>query len=413
MSLRIALAAFWLVAAGGSTLLTTGCASSTYIDDYRFLRRNTQIVELMPERTSDARILVCPELQGRVMTSTATWQGGLSYGWINRDLIASGARRPHINAYGGEDRFWLGPEGGPFSLFFAKGDPQDFAHWQTPAAIDSEPFDVSKQELESVHLRKKMKLQNAAGTTFEIDLQREIRVLVRNDPGRLLGIMPGYGVRWVAYQSRNKVTNVGEREWKKETGLPSVWILGMYNASPSTTVVVPYKPGPEDKLGPVVNDAYFGKVSGDRLRVEPGVLFFKGDGQLRSKIGVSPRRSLGVLGSYDADNNALTIVQFHQPKGATEYVNSMWGDQKEPYAGDASNSYNDGPASPGAAQMGAFYELESSSPALPLKPGLSFTHVHSTFHFQGPTEELDKIAVHVLGVTLARITGAFGPGETK
>jgi hypothetical protein len=59
--------------------------------------------------------------------------------------------------------------------------------------------------------------------------------------------------------------------------------------------------------------------------------------------------------------------------------------------------------------MGPFYELESSSPALALKPGLSYTHVHSTYHFQGPLEELDKIAVHVLGVNLARITRAFGP----
>jgi hypothetical protein len=27
---------------------------------------------------------------------------------------------PHINVFGGEDRFWLGPEGGQFSIFFAK-----------------------------------------------------------------------------------------------------------------------------------------------------------------------------------------------------------------------------------------------------------------------------------------------------
>jgi hypothetical protein len=401
MSLRIALA--WL------GLAAAGCGSSTYIDDYRFLHSYTETIELMPERTSDARILVCPLLQGRVMTSTATWQGGLSFGWINRELISSGERRRHINASGGEDRFWLGPEGGQFSIFFGKGDPQDLNHWQTPAAIDTEPFDVAKQELESVHLRKKMKLANASGATFEIDLQREIRVLVKNDPGRLLGIQPGYGVRWVAYQSRNKITNVGDKEWKKDGGLLSVWILGMFNPSPGTTVVIPYKQGPDDKLGPIVNDAYFGKVPGDRLRVEPGVVYFKGDGQRRSKIGLSPRRSLGLLGSWDAANESLTIVQFHQPKGAVDYVNSMWEIQKEPFAGDAANSYNDGPASPGAAPMGPFYELESSSPALALKPGLSYTHVHSTYHFQGPLEELDKIAVHVLGVNLAAITRAFGP----
>jgi hypothetical protein len=401
MSLRIALAA--------SALAVAGCASSTYIDDYFFLHRHTPTIELQPDRTSEARIVVCPELQGRVMTSTATGPGGLSFGWINRDLIASGVKRRHINAYGGEDRFWVGPEGGQFSVFFAKGDPQDLAHWQTPAAIDSEPFDVARQSLESLHLRKAMRVVNASGTVFDLDLQREIRVLAGNDAGRLLGIQPGYGVRWVGYQSRNKISNIGERDWKKESGLISAWILGMFTPSPGTTVVIPYRQGPEDKLGPIVNDTYFGKVPADRLRIEPGVLFFKADGQRRSKIGLSPRRAMGVLGSYDAENEVLTIVQYHQPKGAVEYVNSMWEIQKDPFAGDAANSYNDGPAAPGAMPLGPFYELESSSPALPLKPGQSFTHVHSTYHFQGPLEELDKLAVHILGVGLSKIAGVFGP----
>src|SRR5262245_46645762 len=186
MFLRIALAA--------SALAAMGCASSTYIDDYRFLHRHTETIELQPDRTSAARLIVCPQLQGRVMTSTATGPGGVSFGWINRDLIASGEKRRHINAYGGDDRFWVGPEGGQFSVFLAKGDPQDLAHWQTPAAIDSEPFDIAKQSLDSVHLRKAMRVVNASGTAFDLDLQREIRILSGNDAGRNLGIQPGYGV---------------------------------------------------------------------------------------------------------------------------------------------------------------------------------------------------------------------------
>jgi len=47
------------------------------------------------------------------------------------------------------------------------------------------------------------------------------------------------------------------------------------------------------------------------------------------------------------------------------------------------NSYNDGPPSPGAKPLGPFYELESSSPALALKPGESATHIHRTIHLQG------------------------------
>jgi len=400
MSLRIALAV-------AATVLG-GCASQTFISDVDFLDRHTEVVILQPDRTHNARIAVCPALQGRVMTSSAAGPGGLSYGWINRDLIASGEKRKHINAYGGEDRFWLGPEGGQFSLFFAKGDPQDLAHWQTPAVVDSEPFDVARRGVESVLLRKKMTLVNASGATFEFEVQREIRALALGDPGKMLGIAPTSYVRWVGYESRNKITNTSDREWKRDSGLLSAWILGMFSPSPGTTVVVPYKVGPDEKYGPVVNDTYFGKVPSDRLKVTPGVIYFKGDGLHRSKIGLSPRRSLGVLGSYDAENETLTIVQFRQPKNVVEYVNSMWEIQKEPFTGDAVNSYNDGPASPGAAPLGPFYELESSSPALALKPGLSYTHVHSTFHFQGPVEDLDAIATRVFGVGIAEIQGAFG-----
>ena len=51
-------------------------------------------------------------------------------------------RRVHMNAYGGENRLWLGPEGGRFSLFFPKGAKMEFANWKTPAAFDREPWRV-------------------------------------------------------------------------------------------------------------------------------------------------------------------------------------------------------------------------------------------------------------------------------
>src|SRR6185503_15798866 len=157
-----------------AALAAAGCTSSTFIDDVAFLNRHTDVVILTPDRTSSARIAVCPKLQGRVMTSTAASSGGLSFGWINRELIASGEKRKHINAYGGEDRFWLGPEGGQFSIFFAKGDPQDLAHWQTPAPIDSEAFNVAHTAVDSVLLRKKLRVVNASGADFELEVHREI-----------------------------------------------------------------------------------------------------------------------------------------------------------------------------------------------------------------------------------------------
>ena len=183
----------------------------------------------------------------------------------------------------------------------------------------------------------------------------------------------------------------------------SIWILGMMNASPDTTVAIPFKSGPEASLGKIVNANYFGPVPKERLKVKGNTIFFKGDSHYRSKIGVPPRRAKPLLGSYDAKNHVLTLVQYTLPGNTTKYVNSMWEIQQHPFGGDVVNSYNDGPPPTGGKQLGAFYEIESSSPALGLKPGQTATHVHRTFHLQGDPKALDAIAKAALGVGIKQI----------
>ena len=145
----------------------------------------------------------------------------------------------------------------------------------------------------------------------------------------------------------------------------------------------------------------------ERLIVKENVVFFSADGKYRSKIGVNPKRCKGILGSYDASGKVLTLAQFTFDPGRTDYVNSMWKIQDDPFAGDVANSYNDGPPAPGAKPLGPFYELESSSPAAALEPGKTQEHVHRTIHLQGPANELDAIALATLGVGLKEIEGAF------
>src|SRR5512145_1878121 len=80
-------------------------------DDLAFLQSRTKVV-VLSDGSGQAQVAVNPDLQGRVMTSTAAGPDGLSFGWIGREAIASGVNNPHMNSFGGEDRFWLGPEGG-------------------------------------------------------------------------------------------------------------------------------------------------------------------------------------------------------------------------------------------------------------------------------------------------------------
>jgi hypothetical protein len=375
-------------------------------DDVAFLKAHTGVV-VLTGKDGLAQVAVSPDLQGRVMTSTAGGPEGFSYGWINRDLIASGQNNLHMNGFGGEDRFWLGPEGGQFSIFFKKDDPFDLDHWFTPPPINEGAYEVVAQEGDRIHFRKAMHLVNYSGTGFDLELNRKVRFLAE-DEVRALGIPVAKGLKMVAVSSENAITNTGTESWAKESGLLSVWILGMFNPAPETTIVIPFKPGPVEEFGPAVNDTYFGKVPADRLIVKDGVLFFRGDGNYRSKIGISPRRVKPFAGSYDAAKKALTVVHLTVPEGATDYVNSMWEIQQNPFGGDVVNSYNDGPASPGAKPLGPFYELESSSPAAALNSGETLTHIHTTIHLQGNDgADLDEIARTIFGVGIEEIENAF------
>ncbi len=380
--------------------------AATFGDDVVFLRQHQQVIELT-DASGQARVAVVPAWQGRIMTSTAGGSGGESYGWVNRELFATGRPAPHINVSGGEDRFLLGPQGGQLCIFFAKGATFDLAHWFTPSAIDTEPFEVVSQAPDRVLCRRTIRLSNFSGTAFELEVSRELRLLNAADTMTALGLALPKGVAAVAFESANTVRNTGRQAWQKDSGLLSIWVLGMFNASPAATVVVPYEAGPESERGPVVNDAYFGKVPPERLVVKDGSVFFRGDADYRSKIGFSPRRAKSLLGSYDAASRTLTLIHFTLPRGATDYVNSMWQLQEHPFGGDVVNSYNDGPPPSGGKPLGRFFELETSSPALALAAGATATHVHQTIHLQGTEADLEAISRAALGVGLAEIKTAF------
>ena len=367
-----------------------------------FLKKYTSVVEL---KNNNSALLIVPAWQGRVMTSTSEGDSGFSFGWVNRNLIASGKLLLHINAFGGEERLWLGPEGGQFSIFFKKGKEFTFENWQTPAFIDTKPFVLTSQSDTTVSLECDEIIENYSGTFFSIGIKREIRLLSGNDLLTLAGIDIS-GLSCVAYSSRNILINKGKNEWKKVTGLLSIWMLGMFIPSDSVVIVIPFREGDEKTLGLKVNDNYFGKISEDRLRVAGNHIFFKADGRKRGKIGIPPLRAAGVMGSFDAENNILTLLICKLPAKVKDYVNSSWQIQENPFSGDALNSYNDGKLEDGS-QMGPFYELETSSPAAALVPGGSITHEQTTIHLTGDRKLLNNISLKVLGVSLDEIKGAI------
>jgi hypothetical protein len=390
-----------VVPAGGRA----GGAPGTFRHDVAILQRYTDLIVLSSE-DGRAQLAVAPGYQGRVMTSTATGLDGASYGYIHRPVIEQGTRQPHMTVVGGEDRFWLGPEGGQYALYFAPGAAFDTEQWQVPEPIDWGGWPVTRQGPRDVAFSQSMSLTNYARFRFDLRVDRTIRLLNRADVITHLGGDPG-NVDVVGYESDNVITNTGPEAWRPESGLMSIWVLGMLRPGPRTTVVVPYRPGPESELGPIVNDAYFGAQPADRLRIGTTAVFFRGDGSHRGKIGIARPRARDVGGSYDPDRRLLTIVRFTLPDARHGYVNSMWAQQDKPYAGDVINSYNDGPLGPGQPPLGPFYEIESSSPAAALEPSRSLRHVHRTIHVQGNGSALDAISRRVLGVSLDEIAASL------
>ncbi len=378
------------------TLTASKYAKGSFGYDVQFLKQYHKDLVMLCDDSTGAQVLILPAYQGRVMTSTTEGMKGTSFGWVNHDLIASGKPAEHINAFGGEERFWLGPEGGQFSIFFKKGTEFTFDNWFVPKELDTEPFTLVSATKSEVSFTKDMRLQNYSGTPFDLTVSRTVRLLNKTAIDSALGIAIPQSVKVVGFESDNRITNKGTQAWNKKTGLPSIWVLSMLNANDKTTIAVPYKQGDSANLGKAVTDDYFGKIPADRLNVKDGIILLKADATFRSKIGISPLRALPLMASYDAANGVLTIAQFTLHPGVKDYVNSLWKIQDNPFGGDAVNAYNDGLNE--GKQLGKFYELESSSPAAALAPDQSMRHLHRTIHLKGSREDLTQIAMKLLGV---------------
>jgi hypothetical protein len=369
--------------------------------DEEFLRKRDDSLIVLSDG-GVGMVIVSPKYQGKVFTSTAEGSFGKSFGWIKYGTFDQKQPDPHMNAFGGEDRLWLGPEGGQFSLFFKPGTKMEFANWHTPAAVDNESWDLVSKSGKKVSMSKSTQVQNYAGTNLSIKLERDVEIMEPKAIQQLLGIDADTTVKSVGFNTVNSIINAGDKAWDKATGAPCLWNLDMFTPSSRVVIVVPYN---EVATGNVATTNYFGEIPKERVTYKNGILLFKADGKSRGKLGIPPHRAKNVAGSYDAENEVLTITMFDVDSTAS-YLNQEWKTDTAPYSGDAVNAYNDGPLADGK-QMGPFYEIESVSPAAFLKPGEKLTHKHSVVHFTGNKAALNKIALKTLGISLDEIATAF------
>ena len=222
-----------------------------------------------------------------------------------------------MNAFGGEDRIWLGPEGGQFSIFFKKGDPFDLAHWQTPALIDSEPWTVAERTARQVFFKRDSKLHNYSGTRFDFRLERTVaaRSSARRPRRRSAPSLPA-GLKLVAFESQNVLVNTGKSAWTKSSGLLSIWILGMFQPTPRHHRGDPLPPGTRVRA----------RAGRERRLLRQGARRSPArEGRARSSSRATAssaarsafrrERATGLAASYDAARGVLTVVRYDQPAG--------------------------------------------------------------------------------------------------
>ena len=382
---------------------------ASFSDDVDFLKKHFQVDVL--ENAEGAKIACVAALQGRTMTSNPSGDSERSNGFISREAVERGLVDPQLNMCGGEDRIWISPEGGQFSVFFDPDVEMSFANWRTPPCIDTESFELTESTDRSLTYKKRSAVTNMSGFTFEFELERRVELKNRAEVEQNLSLVLPTDIELVSHESFNKITNTGSSPWVAETGLIGLWSICLNPPADDAVMMIPFQPGSESELGKIVTADYFGKLDDNRLAVseELNLVFLRGDGNFRSKLGISFARACSPIGGWNPTTQTLTIVEFNLPKTAPEgYTNNLWEYQDEPFAGDVVNAYNDGPNDSGKG-MGGFFELETVSPALALKPGESFTHTPRATHLTGSRKSLEQIATAVFGANLSQIESALSP----
>ncbi|MCG8514157.1 MAG: hypothetical protein MI740_08450, partial [Halanaerobiales bacterium] len=74
-------------------LICVSCSTNNKEESYqhhvKLLKQHTEIIELISDN-EQSRLVVAPEFQGRVITSTNSGVNGTSLGWLNTDELKTG-----------------------------------------------------------------------------------------------------------------------------------------------------------------------------------------------------------------------------------------------------------------------------------------------------------------------------------
>jgi len=75
---------------------------------------------------------------------------------------------------------------------------------------------------QSAKFKHSTELINHSGTEFKVGIDRNVKLLSKQDASELLRVKLGDELRMVGYETDNRITNTGSEAWRPETGLLSI-----------------------------------------------------------------------------------------------------------------------------------------------------------------------------------------------
>jgi hypothetical protein len=328
----------------------------SYHDALNYLAQKTSVIELYDQL--GGRVAVCPEWNGRVLTSTCDGLEGNSFGSVNIQAIDT----DRFEDFGGEDQWTISPLDLSFSVETIK-------------------------ENKAV-LQRTLHMNDANGTLVEMSLTRVISLLSRQKIGALFGDVVANALK------QDDVSVVGFRTENTVRSSEKAHVAsrqrGMFNACPHTFVVVSTPPenyilSPQH-TAPRIDIDYLGGAPHGRIRHLSQALLVRADGHGRCQVTMPFADAPSIFGAVELRFGTLTLWTFDAPD--------------KPEEKDMIRIYNHGRPRVGEWDWATYYEMNCFSAVRKLLPEQSLVYRQCTVHINANNDILEEIVRQIFDVSL-------------
>jgi hypothetical protein len=327
----------------------------TYHDALNYLAQKTPVIELYNQL--GGRVVVCPEWNGRVLTSTCEGLDGDSFGFV--DVQAIDAER--FENFGGED------------------------HWTISPLVH--PFSVESIREHNAMLQRTLYMADANGKSVELHLSRSISLLHRQTLRTWFGdtiadLLEQTDVSMVGFCTENTI-------WSQERGYIASRQRGMFNASPHTCIIISTLPKDFTSEPFSVEIDYLSGSPHGRVRHLSDTLLLRADGHGRCRATIPFSLSPPIFGAVECRAGTLTLWTFELP------------DNSE---GNIIQIDNSGGSPTPKPDWSAHYEINCFSPAHKLLPETPLLYNQCTLHLNADNHILNNLIQQIFNISLENIS---------